>query len=162
MATGTGSTPLRFLWQAALRRPWWVVGMACVAVPWLALAARNLRLEASIDLLSPKDPLAVADRERREIFGEDFRILLGLFKSEHEGGVLGRPSREALADLHRALEALPGVEAVSSLVNARALVASAPPRPGLPCGRRRSLLSSAAGSAPRSCSNGSCCRRARP
>lgn len=123
-------TPFRFLWSSALRWPRTVLLLVLLPTIWLAVQARHLRLEASIDLLSANDPLSLAEELRRERFGADFRILLALYKSEDEGGVLGIASQEALIELHRKLETLPGVRRVASLVNAPALVDS----PGSPAG----------------------------
>lgn len=98
--------------------------LALLALPlaWLGVEARRLDLVASIDFLSPDDPVAVEDERRRERFGPDPRLLVGLFRPLDEGGVMHDASLEALVDLHAALERTPGIDRVSSLANAPTLV----------------------------------------
>ena len=123
---------LSVVWQTALRRPRLILVLALLLLPWMGLQAGKLIFEPRIDLLPADNPLSRAELERQEIFGSDFRVLVALAKPYPEGGLLRPESTTALAELHRKLEALPGVTRVSSLVNAPALVAS----PGTPAGAR--------------------------
>jgi predicted RND superfamily exporter protein len=108
-----------------MRHPWAVLIPALLVVVGLGSQAPRLRLEAAIDLLSPSDPVAQADRVRRDYFGEDFRLILALYRADEEGGIIARDTLATLADLHQSLRALPGIQEVSSLINARALVGTA-------------------------------------
>ncbi len=115
---------LRPLWIFSLQRPPLVIAIGALLLGWLALEARHLRFEHHVDLLSPDDPVSVAERERQDRFGSDFRILVALAKSRREGGVLTPTSLEALEELHGELAALPEVRRIASLVNVRTLVSS--------------------------------------
>ena len=98
----------------------------------MALEARKLRFEPSIDLLPPDDSVSVSENRRRETFGPDLRFVVALQKAHREGGVLEQGPREALVDLQRGLEGLPGIRRVSSLVNAPTLVSSPGSSAGAP------------------------------
>jgi predicted RND superfamily exporter protein len=95
---------------------------ALLVVAGLGSQAPRLRLEAAIDLLSPNDPVARVDRVRRDYFGDDYRLILALYRADDEGGIIARDTLATLADLHQSLHALPGIQEVSSLINAPALV----------------------------------------
>lgn len=117
--------PLRALGLYSLRRPRAVLVAAGVAIAALGAQTRDLRFEAGTALLAENDPVRVAEAERRSVFGEGFRVLVALYRSEEDGGVVEQAPRLALRELHRAVERLPGVRTVASLVNAPTLVASA-------------------------------------
>ncbi len=108
-----------------------MLGAALLLAALFGLEARHLRLEADIDLLSADDPVAREDSRRIEIFGPDDRLVVALYRSRADGGVLRRPSLEALRALHDALESLPGIDTVSSLANAPVLTVPPPPDPGV-------------------------------
>ena len=99
-----------------------MLGVVLALTTCFAFQARQLRLEAGIDLLSADDPVVREDRRRLETFGQDFRLLLALYRPRENGGVLRRPSLVALRELHATLEGLPGVARVSSLASAPILV----------------------------------------
>src|SRR5437870_13255187 len=78
-------TRFAFLWRSALRKPWRVIVAAAVVVPLLAAQARSLRFERRIDLLSPDDPVSLAERRRHAVFGDDLRLLVALEQPYREG-----------------------------------------------------------------------------
>jgi hypothetical protein len=127
-----GATPLRFLWRWALARPGWTLAATLLAVALAGTGLRHLRLVASIDLLAPGDPVAQQDRQRRLSFGDDFPVLLGLLRTQEQGGLLDPAPLVALRDLHRAVAAEPGVARVASLASAPALVPAADLPSGAP------------------------------
>ena len=119
-------------WRFSLRHPRLVVALAFACLVALAVEARTLRLEPRVDLLSADDPLSLAERQRREIFGPDFRVVAALFKPADQGGVLQSASLEALADLHHRWGKVPGVRRIASLVNSPVLVGSLEAAAGTP------------------------------
>lgn len=117
------------LYALALARPWPVLWAVLAVLVLVGAQARHLEIESSIDFLSPEDPVAAADRQRLEIFGEDLRLVVGLYRPAKDGGLLTPDGLEALRNLHRWLEAEPGIESVSSLANASIFVQ--PPGQGM-------------------------------
>lgn len=111
----------RPLWQFSLRRPRLVLVGLLLLASGAGFAARQLRLEPAIDLLSRQDAVARLDAERRELFGDDLRLLVALYRPAEQGGVLRADALDQLRRLHDALTRVPGVSRVSSLVDATLL-----------------------------------------
>lgn len=116
---------VRPLWQLAIRRPRTVLAGLLVMAVGAGLEARHLRLEPSIDLLSRHDPVAQLDARRRQLFGDDLRLLVALHRPAERGGVLRADALDQLQRLHTGLTHVAGVAAVSSLADATVLAVPA-------------------------------------
>jgi uncharacterized protein len=123
------------LWRFSLRRPRIVLVSCLLLAAGAGLVARHLRLEPAIELLSRQEAVVRLDAERRELFGDDLRLLVALHRPAERGGVLRADTLEQLRRLHDALTRVPGVAAVASLADATLLAvvpSTSPWDPGAP------------------------------
>ncbi len=97
--------------------PWRIVLTALVVIAFFASFLPNMTVDMSTEgYLHENDPARLVYDEFQVEFGRDERLIL-LLQSDH--GLLTPQFLERLRSLHRRLEALPHVEKVDSLYNAR-------------------------------------------
>lgn len=97
--------------------PWWIIGLVSVAVLFFSTFLPNMVVDTSTEgYLHPDDPARLVYDEFQRQFSRDERIVVVV---ESDTGITNDAFLKKLQTLHHALEQIPQVDKVDSLINAR-------------------------------------------
>lgn len=100
--------------------PWWIVLILVGALAYLSTRFDTMEVDTSNEVyLHEDDPARVAYTAFQEEFGKDERLVVLV---ESEGGIVNERFLRQLEAWHERLKAVPQVDKVDSLINARLTV----------------------------------------